>query len=297
MTTGAKVPDDEEAARGRVRDLIHKAFSRNVLGHDARAEFSKEVSERFDAPADVAPVPAQKKAPSGAAVDVGGADNDTEGSGSPCRQRLEEVLRQKHLVGDLREWMVRHARTYSISEAGTEDVVQDVMEKAVGCIERGPLVIEDDREVARRQMTAYLKRLMRTAVADHYRKVGRRSAALAGYKAKVGVPKEASAEEAFIGTADESMAVSLTEGFSTSMDEAVAEAERFAAALHGLVTPKQMMALIMHKAFAVRAEIVAEMIGSTKNGVRMACVAAGAKLSVAPAKRTFLMRLGRADAE
>ncbi|MFI1293785.1 hypothetical protein ACH4VM_36095 [Streptomyces sp. NPDC020792] len=73
---------------------------------------------------------------------------------------------------------------------------------------------------------------------------------------------------------DKAMAAALTDGFASSMDDAVKEAERFATARHDLGGTKELLALIMHKAFAVPADVVAEMIDSSKDGVWMACGAA-----------------------
>jgi len=62
MTSRAKVPDDGEAMRRRVRDLIQKAHRRGALGHEVRARLDKEVLKEDTAGADVGPsIPAQKK--------------------------------------------------------------------------------------------------------------------------------------------------------------------------------------------------------------------------------------------
>jgi hypothetical protein len=96
---------------------------------------------------------------------------------------------------------------------------------------------------------------------------------------------------------DKSMAEALSDGFASSMDDAIKEAERLATAMHDLVGTKELLSLILHKAFAVPTNVVAELIDSSPAAVRMACAAAVPKLRKPAAKRTFLVRLNRADAD
>lgn len=295
MASKAKAPDDGEAARGRVRDLVEKAFGMNALGHDARARLDKEALKRDAAVVNVGPsVPAQKESPERAGSGDGG-------EGGADVRRAGEVNRQKAMVGEVSHQAVRRAKRLRLSRAAQEDVSQDAVARMLGRIDREPLVLDDDPQAARRQMVGYLEWAVLSAYKDHLAKVATRSATLAEYTAKIEMPKSAeigqSAEDVFFSAEDQAMAAALTDGFTASMDDAVREAERLATAMHDLVGTKELLALIMHKAFAVPSDLVAEMIDSSKDGVRMACGAAAPKLRKAPARRTFLNRLGRADTD
>jgi DNA-directed RNA polymerase specialized sigma24 family protein len=287
MTNKAKVPDDGEAKRVRVRDLIRMAHHRGLLGHEVRAKLDKEVLEEGIAVTDVGPqVPPQKKPPCG---------DDADES-----VRAVEICRQKAMVGELAPVVVQRVNWLRVSRFAREDIAQDTMARALSVIDRGPLMLDDDPGSARIQMTAYLTRVVRSAYLDHIKKVAAHAVSLAEYPDEIELPRTVeggeSAEKAFFSMADKSMARALTDGFASSMDDAVKEAERMAAAMHDMVGTKELLALILHKAFAVPADVVAEMIDSSRAGVRMACAAAAPKLRKSPAKQKFLMRL-RPDAD
>ncbi|MDX3092676.1 MULTISPECIES: hypothetical protein [Streptomyces] len=286
MTNKAKVPDDGEAKRGRVRDLVRKAHHQGLLGHEVRAKLDKEVLREGIAVAEEGPsVPPQKKPLCGEVAD---------------ESVLAQISRQKAIVGELAHVVARRVNQLRVSRSAREDIVQDTMARALGVIDRAPLTLDADPDSARFQMIAYLTQVVRSAYVDHIKKAAAHAASLAEYTDDIELPRMTeggeSAEKTFFSMADKSMARALTEGFASSMDEAVKEAERMAAAMHDMVGSKELFALILHKAFAVPADVVAEMIDSSKAGVRMACAAAAPKLRKSPAKQKFLMRL-RPDAD
>ncbi|MET7574967.1 hypothetical protein ABZT04_41870 [Streptomyces sp. NPDC005492] len=290
MTSRAKVPDDGEAMRVRVRELIQKAYHRGALGHEVRAKLDKGVSKEDNTPAvDVEPpVPDQRKPPCG-----DGPDED--------ESVRAEVLRQKELVGELAGYAHSRARRLRVSRAARQDIAQDAITKALHRIEGAPLVLDERPEHARYQIMRFLRQAVIYAYQDHYRKIAARAVTLAEYTEDIELPRTIeggeSAESAFFAEADKSMAEALTEGFASSMDDAIREAERLATAMHNLVGTKELLSLILHSAFAVPADVVAEMTGSSTASVRMAVGAAKPKLKKPTAKRTFLMRLNRVDAD
>lgn len=293
MSSRAKVPDDGEAKRERVRDLIQRAYHRGLLGHEVRAELDREVFKEGTAAGDVRPpVPGQKKLP----CDDGSSSQD----GPDEDVRTQEVRRQKVIVGELAAVAARLADAFRVSRPAREDIAQDAIAKVLGVIDRGPLKLDDEPDTARCEMIAYLKWAVRSAYVDHIRKVAARAVRLAEYTDEIELPRTVeggeSAETTFFSTVDASMATALTEGFASSMDDAVEQAERLATAMHDMVGTKELVSLILHKAFAVPADIVADMTSSSTDSVRAACGAAKVKLRKPLAKRSFLMRL-RADTD
>ncbi|MEU3795757.1 hypothetical protein AB0F07_39230 [Streptomyces fructofermentans] len=325
MTSRAKVPDDGEAMRGRVRDLIQKAHHLGVLGHGVRAKLDKEVLKEDTAAADVGPpIPAQKKPP---CEDASEEDPSEEELSEEEQAVRAEVARQIEMVGKLARRARRHAARLRVSSSSREDISQDALAKVLKRIEGAPLELNPREDIARFEMEKLLKIAVHSAYVDHLRKVTARARKLAKYTDDVELPKKArddrnvtaramtpveytddielprtaeggkSAETAFFAMTDKSMAEALTAGFASSMDDAVKEAERLATAMHDLVGTKELLCMILHKAFAVPADVVAEMTDSTPAAVRSACAAAAPKLRKREAKRTFLVRLNRADAD
>ncbi|MFE2587153.1 hypothetical protein [Streptomyces sp. NPDC059378] len=306
--------------RKRVRDLMQWAHRRGALGHEARAKLDKEVLKEDTPVVDVgSPIPAQKKPP---------CEDASEEDLTEEEQAVRaEVRRQKEMVGDLAYQTTFYTMRHRVSSAAREDIRQDALTKVLNRIEQAPLKLNSRPHIAQHEMQAYLKSVVHSAYVDHIRKVMAHAVKLANYTDDVELPKATkdgkkvtaravtlveytddielsrvteggeSAETAFFATADKSMAEALTEGFASSMDDAIKEAERLATAMHGLVGPKELLSMILHKAFAVPTDVVAEMIDSTPDAVRVACAAAAPKLRKREAKRTFLMRLNRADAD
>ena len=143
------------------------------------------------------------------------------------------------MVGQLAGRAVRRAMRFRVSSSAQEDIRQDALAKALKRIEGAPLELDPRPEIARRQMIVFLQRAVHFACVDHIRKVMAHVVTLAEYTDDVELPRTTEggegAETVFFAMTDKSMAEALTEGFASSMDDAVKEAERLATAMHSLV--------------------------------------------------------------
>lgn len=87
----------------------------------------------------------------------------------------------------------------------------------------------------------------------------------------------------------------MSEVTPESMLELHRKAREMAKQLDGLVSPREAEIVVLHKAYLLPADEVAEMLDTTTGAVRSATYAAVKKLK--PQKRKVLFRFGRADAD
>jgi len=184
---------------------------------------------------------ADREAASESSLDV--IDRARKGDGSAARELLERS------IGPLRRWASRRLPGYARSDANTEDIVQDVVVRALGHIDRF-----DHRTV--NGLRSYLRESVRNRIRDEIRRVSRR-----------GVPEEVSE--------------SVEATSRTPLEEAIL-AERSEIYLHALRTlkPEERMAVIFRLEHGWSYDAIAEKLRkSSPDAARMAVTRAMKRLA------------------
>lgn len=167
--------------------------------------------------------------------------------------------------------------TRSIARPHAEDIIQQVM------FELWRHLGSADEKCPMENVRAWMERRATNRLIDHIRKLQRRTEVLVADHDEV-AHRVHTDEETFERTPE-------------SMRELHEKAREMAAQLHGLVSPREAMVVVLHHAYALRAVEVAELLGSevTEGAVRSATYAAVKKLK--RQKKQTLARFGKADSD
>ncbi|MFC8705787.1 RNA polymerase sigma factor [Streptomyces anulatus] len=165
--------------------------------------------------------------------------------------------------------------TRSVARPHAEDITQQVMFEVWRHLSSG------GEKPPVENVRAWMQTRATNRLIDHIRKLQRRTEVLVADYDEAGSRVHA-VEKSFERTPD-------------SMRELHEKAREMAAELHGLVTPYEAQAVVLHHAYGLRAVEVAEMLGPkvTEGAVRSATYAAVKKLK--RQKKQTLARFGKAD--